>query len=55
MQTEDFLAELDRMVADRLSRLGRSASAAAARTLEIAEEIQEMVRLKKGIARAPGC
>jgi bacterioferritin (cytochrome b1) len=28
---------------------------AATRTLEIAEEIQEMVRLKKGIARAPGC
>lgn len=31
------------------------ARAAAARTLEIAGEIQEMVRLKKGIARAPGC
>jgi len=31
------------------------ARAAAARTLEIAEELQEMVRLKKGIARAPGC
>jgi len=28
---------------------------AAARTLEIAGEIQEMARLKKGIARAPGC
>ncbi len=28
---------------------------AAERTLEIAGEIQEMVRLKKGIARAPGC
>ena len=28
---------------------------AAIRTLEIAGEIQEMVRLKKGIARAPGC
>lgn len=28
---------------------------AAQRTLEIAEEIQEMVRLKKGISRAPGC
>lgn len=28
---------------------------AAARTLEIAEEIQEMVRLKKGISCAPGC
>jgi len=28
---------------------------ASARTLAIASEIQEMVRLKKGIARAPGC
>lgn len=28
---------------------------AAARTLEIAEELQEMVRLKKGISCAPGC
>lgn len=31
------------------------ARAAAAKTLEIAGEIQEMARLKKGIARAPGC
>jgi hypothetical protein len=31
------------------------ARAASARTLEIAGEIQEIVRLKKGIARAPGC
>ena len=28
---------------------------AAARTLEIAEEVQELMRLKKGICRAPGC
>jgi uncharacterized ferritin-like protein (DUF455 family) len=28
---------------------------AAARTLELAEEIQEMARLKVGISRAPGC
>ncbi|MFO0760306.1 MAG: ferritin-like domain-containing protein [Byssovorax sp.] len=28
---------------------------AAERTLQIASELQEMVRLKKGIARAPGC
>jgi hypothetical protein len=28
---------------------------ASARTLELAEEIQEMARLKKGICRAPGC
>ena len=32
-----------------------SARAASARTLAIAGEIQEMVRLKKGIASAPGC
>ena len=31
------------------------ARSAAARTLQIAGELQEMVRLKKGIARAPGC
>jgi len=31
------------------------ARAASERTLAIAGEIQEMVRLKKGIARAPGC
>lgn len=31
------------------------ARAAAAKTLAIAGEIQEMARLKKGIARAPGC
>jgi len=28
---------------------------AAQRTLELAEEIQEMARLKTGISRAPGC
>jgi hypothetical protein len=28
---------------------------AARRTLELAEEIQEMARLKSGISRAPGC
>jgi bacterioferritin (cytochrome b1) len=28
---------------------------AAKRTLEIAEELQEVARLKRGIARAPGC
>jgi len=31
------------------------ASAAAARTLELAGELQEIARLKKGICRAPGC
>jgi hypothetical protein len=32
-----------------------AARRAATKTLEIAEEIQEIARLKKGIARAPGC
>ncbi len=31
------------------------ARAAAARTLDIAGELQELARLKKGICRAPGC
>ncbi len=31
------------------------ARAAAERTLELAEELQELVRLKKGISCAPGC
>ena len=33
----------------------RVARQAAERTLELAEEIQEMARLKAGISRAPGC
>ncbi|HVE84763.1 MAG TPA: ferritin-like domain-containing protein [Myxococcales bacterium] len=32
-----------------------AARAAASRTLAIAEELQEIARLKKGISRAPGC
>jgi len=39
-------------VTDEAQALARAASA---KTLAIAGEIQEMVRLKKGIARAPGC
>lgn len=31
------------------------ASQAALRTIELAEEIQEMARLKAGVSRAPGC
>jgi hypothetical protein len=31
------------------------AKKASARTLEIAEELQEIMRMKKGICRAPGC
>jgi 1,2-phenylacetyl-CoA epoxidase catalytic subunit len=33
----------------------RAAQAASARVLELAEEIQEVARLKMGISRAPGC
>jgi hypothetical protein len=33
----------------------REAREAARRTIELAEEIQEMARLKAGICRAPGC
>ena len=32
-----------------------AARAAAARTLEVAEEIQELARLRAGVTRAPGC
>jgi 1,2-phenylacetyl-CoA epoxidase catalytic subunit len=32
-----------------------AARAAAARTLEVAEEVQELARLKAGVSRAPGC
>ncbi|MCC6554376.1 MAG: ferritin-like domain-containing protein [Polyangiaceae bacterium] len=39
-------------VGDEAQALAR---AAAARTLEIAEELQEVARLKRGICRAPGC
>jgi hypothetical protein len=31
------------------------ARSSAKRTLELAEEIQEMARLRLGISRAPGC
>jgi len=33
----------------------RRARAAAKRTLELAEEIQEIARMKMGVSRAPGC
>jgi bacterioferritin (cytochrome b1) len=45
-----LLARLARSEADQ--QLARRASA---RTLELAEELQELTRLKSGIARAPGC
>ncbi len=44
---------LVRLATDDAARA--SARAAALRTLELAEELQEIARLKKGIARAPGC
>lgn len=45
-----LLARLARSEADQ--ELARRASA---RTLELAEELQELAYLKKGVARAPGC
>jgi uncharacterized ferritin-like protein (DUF455 family) len=50
--------DLGRRLLSRLATTEESRSRArraAERTLEIAEEIQEMVRLKKGISCAPGC
>jgi hypothetical protein len=50
--------EMGRRLLSRLAATEEAqalARAAAARTLEIAEELQELARLKKGIARAPGC
>jgi hypothetical protein len=44
-----------------LSRLARTTEAQAAareasdRTLNLAEELQEIARMKRGISRAPGC
>jgi hypothetical protein len=32
-----------------------AARRASARTLELAEELQEIARLKLGVSRAPGC
>jgi bacterioferritin (cytochrome b1) len=50
--------ELGRTLLARLA-VGDAAQAAArtaaARTLEIAEELQEIARMKRGISRAPGC
>lgn len=50
--------QLGRKLLERLATTEEAqdlARRAAARTLEIASEIQEMVRLKKGISCAPGC
>jgi rubrerythrin len=50
--------ELGRQLLARLATTPaarESARLAAARTLELAEELQEIARLKLGISRAPGC
>lgn len=50
--------EMGRQLLIRLAvseELQQEARSAARRTLELAEEIQEMARLKAGIVRAPGC
>jgi rubrerythrin len=44
---------LERLAQDEESQ--RRARGAAERTLELAEELQEIARLKMGISRAPGC
>jgi hypothetical protein len=44
---------LEKYAVDQASQT--SARNAALRTLELAEEIQEMARLKAGVSRAPGC
>jgi hypothetical protein len=49
---------MGRTLLARLALTGEAqaqARAAATKTLAIAEEVQEMARLKMGIARAPGC
>ncbi len=55
---EGYHHEMGRSLLRRLAvteEAQEKARAASARTLAIASEIQEMARLKKGIARAPGC
>jgi 1,2-phenylacetyl-CoA epoxidase catalytic subunit len=50
--------QLGRTLLERLARTDddrRRAREAALRTLAIAEEVQEIARMKKGISRAPGC
>jgi hypothetical protein len=50
--------DLGRMLLARYARTQQDqseASQAALRTIELAEEIQEMARLRGGISRAPGC
>ncbi|HEY3821281.1 MAG TPA: ferritin-like domain-containing protein [Polyangiaceae bacterium] len=50
--------ELGRMLLARLATtdvVQEAARAAARKTLELAEELQEIARLKMGVSRAPGC
>ncbi|HEY1691462.1 MAG TPA: ferritin-like domain-containing protein [Polyangiaceae bacterium] len=50
--------ELGRTLLERLAQgeeSQRRAREAATRTLELAEELQEIARLKMGLSRAPGC
>jgi uncharacterized ferritin-like protein (DUF455 family) len=57
-QDEKHHHELGRMLLARYATTvdeQHIAQQAARRTLELAEEIQEMARLKAGISRAPGC
>lgn len=55
---EGYHHEMGRRLLERLATTDETqalARAAAERTLEIAEELQEIARIKLGIARAPGC
>lgn len=57
-QDEQHHHELGRLLLARYATTADEqhvAQQAARRTLELAEEIQEMARLKAGISRAPGC
>ncbi|HEX4448229.1 MAG TPA: ferritin-like domain-containing protein [Polyangiaceae bacterium] len=50
--------ELGRQLLSRLATTNEAQAAArraSARTLELAEELQEIARLKLGVSRAPGC
>ncbi len=55
---EGYHHEMGRRILGRLATTEEAqalARAAAVRTLEIAEELQEIARIKMGICRAPGC
>jgi len=55
---EEHHHELGRSLLLKLARTGEeqeAARAASQRTLELAEELQEIARIRAGITRAPGC